>query len=87
MKSNTPMYTAAMTTAMMTTPVACSSSLRGGQVTLLISIWTSRRNVRMRPWGLVLTVPRGADGRTHARASREDALFLAPACLDWSLAR
>src|SRR5512139_572680 len=48
-----------MMTATMTTPVEVMSSLRGGQVTLLISMRTSRRKVRTRPWGLAVTVPRG----------------------------
>ena len=67
-----------MTHAMITTPVACSSSLRGGQVTLVISIRTSRKNSRVRPTGLTLTVPLGAElGRTDA-AGREMAPLSSP---------
>ena len=54
------MNTAATATANMTTPVDLTSSLRGGQVTFFISMRTSRRKVRRRPTGLVLTAPRGA---------------------------
>ena len=42
------------------------SSLRGGQVTLLISMRTSRRKVRMRPCGFAATVPRGPVRRLAA---------------------
>ena len=57
-------------------------------MTFFISIRTSRKKVRIRPVGLVLTAPRGAEEECWAAVradERESAPFNLPVCLAWVL--